>query len=152
MNKTKLEQDIKDIETKLSEMKEELKQYDKLRLQNMDGHIVYANMRIEESEKLYDKNYLNLGRKRATGKLAKELRDNSNKRDLLEAYARQIDPNWEADWSNNRFDKNMIYYEHEIKKYSYTSRNYVESLGSVYMSKETAETICKALNSGEITL
>jgi len=89
-----LQEKINRLETELNEAREQLKNEDVFRLKEYkDGcnYVVFGDGRIDD---YFGKESTKQGRRRATKELAEICRDNSRKRDLLEAYAYQIDPEW----------------------------------------------------------
>jgi len=147
-NMETLQEKINRLETELNEAREQLKNEDVFRLKEYDDGYRYIVCGDGEIDDHGSKKYTIQGRRRATIELAEICRDNSRKRDLLEAYAHQIDP----EWRDGGIDTEA-WCIREVGKGRYgTYFQYLRILGAVYMRKETAEKICKALNDGVITL
>ena len=66
---------------------------------------------------------------------------------MLEAYAHHLEPEWR---DNNQTVYSIGKYENTYKWLETIKGSRV--LGTVYMSKDTAEQICDKLNSGKIIL
>ena len=90
--------------------------------------------------------YTKSGRRRATKELAERTAKASKTRDLLEAYRDYLEPEWKDDKASE------VFYIYKKGNYRTDSDWTCRTIGTVYMSEDTAEQIVDALNKGEITL
>lgn len=146
MNKEKLQQQIQTMESELAKMKVELEQSEKVKLIGGKGYY------IDEINPCYNFNSagksVENGLFRATKELAEIASKNMIQRNKLEAYAMQIDPEW-RDVGTGRTTAHFI---QKGEEYEVSWDFNVRVLGTVYMSKPTAETLCEWLNDGRIEL
>ena len=71
----------------------------------------------------------------------------------LLAYVAEFDKDWKADWTNNIYQhKYFIYFDYATNEYREWYHKTTSYIGTVYMSKECAEELCRKLNSGEVVL
>ena len=112
---------------------------------------VSDNLQIGEWTAEY---YTKAGRRRASVALAERCAKASKERDLLEAYRDYLEPDWKPDWTCPRYDKFYIgrNYDKKDGEYYINNADGCQTIGAVYMSKETAIQICDALNLGKISL
>lgn len=79
-----------------------------------------------------------------------QLRDTVRTR--LDAYVREFDKGWEANFNDIEQVKCFIYYSTYTKDYAYGVDRKCCNIGGIYMSRECAEELVKKLNSGEVEL
>ncbi len=113
--------------------------------------VVFGSNQVTHSD---SKDFTEAGRRRATEALADRCAKASKERDLLEAYRDYLEPDWKPDWTCPRYDKFYIgrNYDKRDSEYYINNVDGCQTIGAVYMSKETAIQICDALNLGEISL
>ena len=144
--KEQLKQNIEKMKAELAKMEAELEKSEKVELEKFNYGI---NGVGQISDKHYKSEFnANAGMTRATKELAEIASKNMVSRNKLEAYAMQLEPEWRDVFNISYF----IYYDLINNMYSVGSHNGVRHIGNVYMSKQTAETICQWLNEGRITL
>lgn len=154
MNKEQLQQQIKEMELKLQEMKNELNKLEKFEFK----YPACQTSLIRACTTGYgyngdDKYYLKHGRYRIKEENAELSLQRNKEANLIEALAEQIDPDWKADWGDIEQEKSYIYWSHRAKKYYGTCVvSWIKDIGIPYMSPKTAKTICEMLNNGEFTL
>ena len=141
--------DIEKVQKQLDRLKARCVDEDKWKLPEYeDGSkwVATEENEVEEQEYMY---ITKAGRRRATKELAEICAKNSKTRDLLEAYAHHLDPKWRDKGVGTSAWYISQNSQREYGRYhQYSGR----CIGLVYMSGDTAEQICEALNNKEITL
>lgn len=93
---------------------------------------------------------INFGDVRATPTLARIAYKNSKARNKLEELVHWLEPDWQPDWGNENQGKSHIYYDSREQQFSFSTYFNKLTYGTVYMSEETADKICTALNDGKL--
>jgi len=139
-------QRIKRLEAELETLKKEHES--ELELVGGDGYIIFTSSEFNKTDRRDTSNAVQRGAFRATKELAEIADKNMVVRNKLEAFAMQLDPEWRDEGIPN-----TAYHMLKGQSSYFTGCvQAVRAVGTVYMSKETAETICEKLNSEEITL
>lgn len=147
MNKEQLKQNIERMEAELAEMKAKLENSEKFKLEK-GKYFLNGNGTISTPAGIINEH--NNGATRTTKELAEIASKNMVARNKLEAYVMQLEPEWRADWNNYSQHKYYIYVFKGV--FHYASMILNNLIGTVFMSKQTAETLCQWLNEGRITL
>ena len=150
MNKKDMACSIAKMETELALMKAQMdKSCNDLEIDyKRDGYFIEADGGTYSSYCTLTEN-LKQGRYRETEALAKLASSNMRKRDKLEEMVMWLDPDW-RDVGHGAWA--CYIYTRANGAYAVNWNDYSRNIGTIYMSKETANTICDALNSGEFTL
>ena len=149
MNKITIKQQIKDMETKLAEMKAELDKPKEFEWKYPYHAPFLDHIQIREGTGC-SKKLIEHGRYRQTQANAERALERNRLANRLEALAEQLDPDWVADWSNRSQPKYTVYLSDGIHT---TSLYYdTQHIGQVYMSRNVAIKICNMLNNKEIEL
>ena len=70
----------------------------------------------------------------------------------LLAYVDEFDPDWKADWDDNREHKYYVFQYMKDKQWGLSSIDVICCPGGVYMSYKCAKDLVEKLNSGQVVL
>lgn len=154
MDKNKLQQQIEEMEAKLTDMKAELNKPKFFKWEYKSGCTFQLFRSYVGNGYTVEDESLRHGRYRKTKANAERSLERNRVANRLEALVEQLDSEWVADWSNSKEDKCIILKDYgmgnAIYKYCIYGSKYSPS--QVYMSKDTALKICEMLNNKEIEL
>ena len=149
MNTELVQQQIKEVEAKLSEMKAELVKLEEFKWKYKYYSPYLQHTRVEEGTGCSE-SLIYHGRYRIKKDNAERALERNRVANRLEALAEQLEPDWVANWSDKGQNKGYVYYcEGE---YTYYSTSFAHNIGQVYMSVTTAKKIVDMLNNKEIVL
>jgi len=138
--------DAESYECEIEQLEKQLKECDKLKL--VEGYCFGIDTIFDEHQ---ERNVQN-GRCYPTKELAEIAMKNSNTRNKLEAYSREIDPDWRECWDRVQLNNYYIWLHVESGRYRVENTKYTKQLGTVYMSRKAAERTADDLNNKEITI
>ena len=146
-----LQKNIDKMKLELAEMEKQLKAEKQIKLQG-GGWYMHSSGTVNFERTQID--YTDNGLERATKELAIEMRDRIITSSQIEARAREIDPNWVADWTNFSPDKTKYFIERQWESGLYTvgATARLDKIGVPYGSKSTMNKICKEINEGRFVL
>ena len=148
-----LQDNIDKMKLELAEMEKQLQTEKQIELQYGVWHMTSRGHVKEYMAEIDSFDATNLGLRRATRVLATEMRDKVVTSSQIEARARELDPDWVADWGyENIQQKYFIFYINSIAKYGKDYRITAQNIGTPCMSCRTADQICKELNEGRFVL
>jgi len=143
-----LQDNIARMELELADMKKQL-QSKQIELQGGGWYMQY-NGTVNSTSMRSD--CTDNGLERATNELAIEMIDRIVTSSQIEARAREIDPDWKADWSDRLQLKFLIYIQNKSGKYGKDYHTSIRNIGLAYMSEATADQIVDELNEGRFVL
>ena len=139
------------MQKELDEMKAKLEESKKFEWKYPNGKAIVVNSWCTNIDcNGNDKELLKHGRYRLSKQYAEHSLKRNRVANRLEALVEQIEPDYVVP---EIFDEAWyILYSNSSKLHRITSDSNCRTLGTIYMSKETATKICELLNSGEIVL
>ena len=148
MDKEAIQQNIDRMKLEIADMEAKLKAEDNVVLEYKDGCTFVSSTGIEERRTPF-KISLKHARYRDTKEQAKETLLRELQANRIEALARKLDADWKADWSDNIY---YVSFDIKLSNYVACGAGSYKHIGVVYMSQQTAKTICSYLNTGSYSL
>ena len=144
-----LQDNIDKMRLELAEMEKQLKAEKQIKLQG-GGWYMHSSGTVNFERTQID--YTDNGLERATKELAIEMRDRIVTSSQIEARAREIDPDWVADWNYSSQSKYFIFLNYRARAYCITYHTSVQYIGVPYMSEATAIQLVTELNEVQFIL
>jgi hypothetical protein len=148
-DKTKLKQQIEEMEEKLEEMRSEL---DKVEKWEPEGgkYFILGDGGITETATIFE--YRVFGTERKTREAAEKARNEMRVFNRLLAYRDEFAPGYEPDMYDFNHHTWFVYYnKHEMEFRAYNNYTNID-VGKVYMPEAVAKELVRKLNSGEVVL
>ena len=144
-----IQENIDKMKLELAEMEKQLQAEKQIKLQGGGWYMQYSGT-VNSTRMRSD--CTDNGLERATKELAIEMIDRIVTSSQIEARAREIDPEWKADWSDRLQLKFLIYIQNKSGKYGKDYHTTIRHVGLAYMSEATADQIVEELNEGRFVL